>query len=201
MGAQVIPHKSGGTLVYEELGSGWRRGHIRERVTIANNSSHTMLTRQIPEGARVVWSCLKNVTAIAVDIDGGTTSAAAGTGGYALALHTSTTVTSLSTSATTDMLLRSAVTSAITGTFPIDSSARGIEKNDAVRENLTDPGDATDGAKNIFVAPAVFTTGDGAIYTFWPDSATATNKYYFTVAGTLDVDIWFDEFAETPNNA
>ena len=201
MGAQTIPHAAGGTLTYEELGSGHRRGHIRERVTIVIDTTHVLLSQKLPEGARIVWSSLKNVTAVAVQFDSGSTTTTAGTGGYALAVNSSSAITSLSTSATTDMLLRSAATAATAGTFAIDSGNRGVEKNDAARENLTDPRDTTDGGNFIFLAPALWVTATGGIYTFNPNTSTPASGYNFSAVATVDIDIWFDQFTETPNNA
>lgn len=201
MGALVIPHVSGGTLTYEELGAGRRQGHIRERVSITADSTHALLTRRLPEGARVVWASLKNVTAVAVQFDSGSTTTTVGTGGYALAIASGSAITSLSTSATTDFILRSATTAATAGTFAIDSGNRGVEKNNAARENLTDPRDTTDASNYIFLAPALFTTATGGIYTFHPNTSTPASGYNFSAAATVDIDLWFEEFEETPNNA
>ena len=144
---------------------------------------------------------MKNVTAVGVQFDSGSTTTTAGTGGYALAINTLSAITSLTTNATTDMILRSATTAATAGTFVVDSSNRGVEQNDAARQNTADPRDTTNSANYLFLAPALFTTATGGIYNFHPDTTTATSGYNWSAASTVDIEVWFDEYEETPNNA
>jgi hypothetical protein len=199
MGAQVIALPAAGRIDYTEQGAGWKRGVIRQRVPIALNSAYSTLGVKLPEAAKVVWASAKNVSAVTIVLD---TPTATGTVGFVL---TQTDITSLSTTAavTTDYLLKSdgAVQSGGVVTLAQDASNRGIENNKAQSENLADPRLTTDGGVNIHLVPSVFTTAANATVSYLPDTATATNGIYFSTATNVDVEIWFDEYEEEPNNA
>lgn len=202
MGEQTIPLPSGGSLEYfDRGGAGNRKGVIRQRVTIPVDSHSVRLSEKLPAGARVTWSYMKNVTAVAVQFESGSTTAATGIGGYALAVNAATTITSLTTNATTDYLLRSQTTGATAGTFVIDSSNRGLEDNLAIQQNLRDPRATTDVGNTIFLLPAIFTSAAGAVAFINPDTTAATSGYNFSAAAEMDVEVWFDQFDEEPNNA
>lgn len=202
MGAQTIPLPAGGSLEYfERGGAGNRKGVIRQRVTIPVDSHSVRLGVKLPAGARVTWAYMRNVTAVAVQFESGTTTAATGVGGYALAIGEGTAVTSLSTSVTTNILLRSHTTGATAGTFAINLSDRGMENNLAIQSNLRDPRATTDVGNTIFVLPAIFTSAAGAVEFLNPDTSTPASGYNFSAAATINVEVWFDQFDEEPNEA
>ncbi len=199
MGAQVISLPANGSIEYLEQGAGWKRGVIRQRATIAVDTAFKTLGVKLPEAAKIVWASVKNVSAVTIVLD---TPTATGTVGFVLVQAD---ITSLSTTAavTTDYICKSdgAVMSAGVVTLAVDASNRGIEANKAASENLADPRLTTDGGVNIHIVPSVFTTAANATVSYLPDTATATNGIYFSTATIVDVEVWFDEYEEEPNNA
>lgn len=154
---------------------------LYQRVTIADNTIQTSLTPTLPAKTKIVWANLFNVSAVAVD--GSDATGTADT--YALFnIGTSTAYATNTVSNATASVVASASTSL-------------LASNDVTRVSgfqTAAPFVNTGSAVNYFVLAPLSTTGNRIN----PGTGTtaATDGYKFNGAATVDVTIYYMEFAD-----
>lgn len=202
---------TGGNIEYGWYDNQRKAGVIRERVAFAGNAPFAALTRQLPPGARIIWTAMKNPSALTPRA--ASSASATNTIQMGIAL-VATAPTSLATNSATSNIQLLTPQTAFGGTIPSNSAVR----NFAVQGATTAGGlaatsfqtatynDSTN-AVTLYLVPYASTVSTDAngVGRFYVAGTTAATTQY-TMNGTatttsyIDVTIQFEQFIDNPDN-
>lgn len=165
-------YRSGGKISYAEH-DGWKRGTIKERVSITEDSDNAALTTKLPATCRILWVKTKNATAVSV--------AGAGTNATAdgFALTNSLPATGTVSTSTNVMAFQTTLT---------DNASKNA--NSVITANTTT------NEVTLYLLP---TDSGGANYFF--RNTTTTSGLHFDAAATVDVEVHFEYFPDIPTDS
>ena len=163
-----------------------------ERVSITASSAYMTLTKKLPSRCRVLMSSLKVVAAVGLAHSG-----ASGTSvlGDTFALCNALMATDATSTTTTMVMARSATGATSTNTSGASRSiAAGTSETDAVffaGEQLTAANAYNTASSEVTLYLIPMDTGGSEDFNL---ATTVTNGYHFGTTGTVDVQVWYDEF-------
>jgi hypothetical protein len=210
MSAPTAAPTTSGTVTYAWY-NGRRAGRINERCSITSGTSSYTLQKTLPSRCRVMMTALKAVSAIVLN-----SSTATGTSApESVALCKSLPTTNATSSTVNNIVLgwirgatgtasNNAAIAAGTGFTSVSYSTP--EMFAACKTSVG--GSAVAGA-GIGAGPYNTATSDLNLYLVpmrgtgtenFEITSVATNSFHFGATGTIDVDVWFEEYVGNPNS-
>lgn len=210
MPASTVVPTTNGTVTYAWY-NGRRAGRINERASITSGTSYYTMNKTLPARCRVLMTALKAVSAIVLN-----SSTATGTSApESVALCKSLPTTNATSSTISNIVLgwiRGATGTASNnaaisaGTADTSVSYSTPEQFAACKTSVG--GSAVAGA-GVGAGLYNTATSDLTLYLVpmrgtgtenFEITAVATNSFHFGATGTIDVDVWFEEYKGNPNS-
>lgn len=202
MGIPTVAPSTSGTITYAWY-NGRRAGRLNERASISSGVGYHTLSKTIPARCRVMMVALKAVSAISL----GASTATGTSAPESVALCKSLPTTNATSNTIANIVVgwirgatatASAATTISAGTG--DTSVTYSVPEQFTRFTTGSAGTAVIGATGSFFNTA---TSDLNLYLVpmrgtgsenFELTSVATNSFHFAATGTIDVDVWFEEF-------
>ena len=202
MSVPTVAPTTSGTTTYAWY-NGRRAGRINERASLTSGSSYYTLQKTLPARCRVLMTALKAVSNISL----GSSTATGTSAPESVALCKSLPTTNATSNTIANIVIgwiRGATATASAATI-ISAGTGDTSVSYSVPEQFTrfttgSSGTAVIGATGSFFNTA---TSDLSLYLVpmrgtgsenFEITAAATNSFHFAATGTIDVDVWFEEY-------
>lgn len=202
MGLPAVAPSTSGTVTYAWY-NGRRAGRLNERASITSGSSYYTLQRTIPARCRVLMTALKAVSAISLGASTATGTSAPESVALCKSLPTTNATSATIANIVVGWIRGSTATASAQTTISAgtaDTSVTYSVPEQFTRFTTGSSGTAVIGATGSFFNTA---TSDLTLYLVpmrgtgsenFEMTAVATNSFHFAATGTIDVDVWFEEF-------
>jgi len=212
MSAPSVAPTTTGTITYAWY-NGRRAGRLNERVSITANAASMTLNKQLPARCRVLMTALKCVTAVGLAHSGNsgtsvlcdsfalckslpTTNATSNTVANVIVAASATGATSTNTSGASRSI--SAGTADTSVTYSVPEQYSRFTTGSAGTAVIGSTGAFFNTATNALTLYLLPVDIDGTENFNQNPGGVATNGYVFGATGTVDVDLWFEEFVTNP---